>query len=208
MPSAVDDDTGKFTPDPQLRFKHPYPATKLMFIPDKECAHPDLIATTGDYLRIWQVKEEEVILLKLLNNVSIFPIQSNVCTDQHLMHALEHFWPIFECEFRVGSAAMPDMLTESNQNKGHTLCCLLQNKNSEFCAPLTSFDWNETDPKRLGTSSIDTTCTIWDIEVYLFCLTKWGSACGSCQINCAQGLKLLLPPPTCPDTKICVSEHL
>jgi hypothetical protein len=41
---------------------------------------------------------------------------------------------------------------------------MLQNKNSEFCAPLTSFDWNETDPKRLGTSSIDTTCTIWDIE--------------------------------------------
>lgn len=41
----------------------------------------------------------------------------------------------------------------------------VQNKNSEFCAPLTSFDWNETDPKRLGTSSIDTTCTIWDIEV-------------------------------------------
>ena len=42
--------------------------------------------------------------------------------------------------------------------------CCLQNKNSDYCAPLTSFDWNETDPKRLGTSSIDTTCTIWDIE--------------------------------------------
>lgn len=41
----------------------------------------------------------------------------------------------------------------------------LQNKNSEFCAPLTSFDWNDSDPKQLGTSSIDTTCTIWDIEV-------------------------------------------
>eukprot|EP00958_Prasinococcus_capsulatus_P015269 scaffold1626_cov372-Prasinococcus_capsulatus_cf.AAC.23 len=40
----------------------------------------------------------------------------------------------------------------------------MQNKNSEFCAPLTSFDWNETDLKRVGTSSIDTTCTIWDIE--------------------------------------------
>ena len=40
----------------------------------------------------------------------------------------------------------------------------MQNKESEFCAPLTSFDWNEADPKRLGTSSIDTTCTIWDIE--------------------------------------------
>ena len=31
------------------------------------------------------------------------------------------------------------------------------------CAPLTSFDWNETDPNIIGTSSIDTTCTIWDI---------------------------------------------
>ena len=41
----------------------------------------------------------------------------------------------------------------------------MQNKNSDYCAPLTSFDWNETDPRRLGTSSIDTTCTIWDIEV-------------------------------------------
>jgi len=31
-------------------------------------------------------------------------------------------------------------------------------------APLTSFDWNETDPSMIGTSSIDTTCTVWDVE--------------------------------------------
>ena len=36
--------------------------------------------------------------------------------------------------------------------------------NQEYCAPLTSFDWNEADPNILGTSSIDTTCTIWNIE--------------------------------------------
>jgi WD repeat-containing protein 68 len=40
---------------------------------------------------------------------------------------------------------------------------LQQNKTSEYCAPLTSFDWNETDPNLIGTSSIDTTCTIWDV---------------------------------------------
>jgi WD repeat-containing protein 68 len=28
---------------------------------------------------------------------------------------------------------------------------------------LTSFDWNEADPNIIGTSSIDTTCTIWDL---------------------------------------------
>eukprot|EP01090_Pellita_catalonica_P013125 TRINITY_DN3045_c0_g2_i1.p1 TRINITY_DN3045_c0_g2~~TRINITY_DN3045_c0_g2_i1.p1 ORF type:complete len:251 (+),score=44.49 TRINITY_DN3045_c0_g2_i1:44-754(+) len=42
-------------------------------------------------------------------------------------------------------------------------CLLNNNKNTEFCAPLTSFDWNVTDPNLIGTSSIDTTCTIWDV---------------------------------------------
>lgn len=41
---------------------------------------------------------------------------------------------------------------------------LNNNKNSDFCAPLTSFDWNEVDPTVIGTSSIDTTCTIWNLE--------------------------------------------
>jgi WD repeat-containing protein 68 len=41
---------------------------------------------------------------------------------------------------------------------------LNNNSKSEYCAPLTSFDWNETDPNMIGTSSIDTTCTIWDRE--------------------------------------------
>jgi len=89
-------------------FEHPYPATKIMWSPDK--AGEDLLATTGDYLRLWSVNSEkgkqEVELKVLLNN----------------------------------------------------------NKTSEFCAPLTSFDWNETDPSIIGTSSIDTTCTIWNIQ--------------------------------------------
>lgn len=41
----------------------------------------------------------------------------------------------------------------------------MQNKSSEFCAPLTSFDWNEKYPNIIGTASIDTTCTIWDVTV-------------------------------------------
>lgn len=39
----------------------------------------------------------------------------------------------------------------------------LVNQN-EFSAPLTSFDWNYDSLNLIGTSSIDTTCTIWDIE--------------------------------------------
>lgn len=103
---TLDDETGKFSSNPKLGIFHPYPPTKVMFVPDKESAHPDLMATTSDYLRLWHLTEDSTQCVKLLNN----------------------------------------------------------NKNPELCSPLTSFDWNETDPKRLGTSSIDTTCTIWDIE--------------------------------------------
>jgi WD repeat-containing protein 68 len=102
----LDEKTGDFKSDPKLSFEHPYPPTKIMFIPDKECQKPDLLATTGDFLRIWQVNDDKVQLKSIMNN----------------------------------------------------------NRNNEYCAPLTSFDWNEAEPKRIGTSSIDTTCTIWDIE--------------------------------------------
>jgi len=40
----------------------------------------------------------------------------------------------------------------------------LNNKKSKYCAPLTSFDWNRENSAILGTASIDTTCTIWDLN--------------------------------------------
>mmetsp|Transcript_24982 Transcript_24982/g.41155 ORF Transcript_24982/g.41155 Transcript_24982/m.41155 type:complete len:330 (+) Transcript_24982:222-1211(+) len=88
-------------------FDHPYPTTRIQWLPSESVQRPDLLATTGDYLRIWEID-------------------------------------------RAGQIQMR--------------CLLNNNKNSEFCAPLTSFDWNETDPTMVGTSSIDTTCTIWNIE--------------------------------------------
>ena len=88
-------------------FEHPYPTTKIMWIPDQNGARRDLLATTGDYLRLWNVQDNKSVRLE---------------------------------------------------------CLLNNNKNTEFCAPLTSFDWNETDPNIIGTSSIDTTCTIWDVS--------------------------------------------
>lgn len=85
-------------------FEHPYPPTKISFAPER--SRNDLIATSGDYLRLWEIRGREIVPRATLN----------------------------------------------------------QNKSSEFCAPLTSFDWNEFSPAIIGTSSIDTTCTIWDIE--------------------------------------------
>ena len=40
----------------------------------------------------------------------------------------------------------------------------MNSRNSQYCGPLTSFDWNPIDKNIIGTASIDYTCCIWDIE--------------------------------------------
>ncbi|KAI9215856.1 hypothetical protein BC828DRAFT_394629 [Blastocladiella britannica] len=39
-----------------------------------------------------------------------------------------------------------------------------QQSKADLVAPLTSFDWNEASPNLVVTSSIDTTCTVWDVN--------------------------------------------
>lgn len=82
---AVDDERGVLTSDPNLTFKHDYPPTKLMFIPDKEGSRPDLLATTGEFLRIWQITEDNVRMELLLNNVRARP---HACSLLLQLHAL------------------------------------------------------------------------------------------------------------------------
>lgn len=40
----------------------------------------------------------------------------------------------------------------------------LLNKKSKYSDPLTSFDWNKVNDSIIGTASLDTTCTIWDVN--------------------------------------------
>lgn len=42
------------------QFKHPYPPTKIMWAPDTSNITSDLIATTGDFLRIWDVSTDTI----------------------------------------------------------------------------------------------------------------------------------------------------
>ncbi|EXB41429.1 WD repeat-containing protein LWD1 [Morus notabilis] len=125
----LDDSTGEIRSDPALSFEHPYPPTKTIFIPDKECQKPDLLATSSDFLRLWRIHDDD--------------------SDAHLGN---------------GNGDEYNTNTNSGGSRVRLLSLLNGNKNSEFCGPLTSFDWNEAEPRRIGTSSIDTTCTIWDIE--------------------------------------------
>lgn len=103
---SLDENARALRSDPTLSFSHPYPPTKLAFIPDKDGTKSDLLASSGDFLRLWRLSENGVTMEKLLNN----------------------------------------------------------SKSATVASPITSFDWNETELRRIGTSSIDTTCTVWDVE--------------------------------------------
>ena len=63
-----DQGNGKF--NKLCQFEHPYPATKVMWVPPKHnSTKGDLLATTGDYLRLWSLTEENEVSMKgVLNN--------------------------------------------------------------------------------------------------------------------------------------------
>jgi WD repeat-containing protein 68 len=71
IPSPTSSANGDGSLQRVMEFDHPYPATKIMWCPDREPVSPqrDLLATTGDYLRIWNVNSGEAKLEALLNNV-------------------------------------------------------------------------------------------------------------------------------------------
>ncbi|KAG9295877.1 hypothetical protein G9A89_006616 [Geosiphon pyriformis] len=105
---------------------HQYPITKVLWEPYKPSGSesPDLLATAGDHLRLWEVTDDNQP-----GGNTIGANHHNGFQQQRLVHRQ-----------------------------------LLTNTKADFNAPLTSFDWNEVDTTLAVTSSIDTTCTVWNIE--------------------------------------------
>lgn len=64
----LDDDKGEIVQ--RGVFDHPYPATRIMWAPEAASREKDLLATAGDYLRLWQVYPDGDSKMEcLLNNV-------------------------------------------------------------------------------------------------------------------------------------------
>ncbi|KAI0373540.1 WD40 repeat-like protein [Pilatotrama ljubarskyi] len=115
--------------------QHGYPATRLQWQPStansfawsQKAANAELLATTGDALRVWEYSSD-------------------------------------------GAAAVSAYVGRQVSGGGHKLTLKTalsgQSKvqNNTTGAPLTSFSWNEKSPSQIVTSSIDTTCTVWNID--------------------------------------------
>jgi DDB1- and CUL4-associated factor 7 len=108
---------------------HSYPVTRLLWEPpSSQKQSTDLLATSGDHLRLWSLPSET-------------PMAS---PGNSITRSANH-----------GRDLPASKLTP--------LALLSNSKTPEHTAPLTSLDWNTVSPSLIITSSIDTTCTIWDI---------------------------------------------
>ena len=65
--------------------------------------------------------------------------------------------------YQSNSITRPTNVGDQSAPKLQALALLSNSKSPEHTAPLTSLDWNTVSPSLIITSSIDTTCTIWDI---------------------------------------------
>lgn len=59
---------------------------------------------------------------------------------------------------RIDPANGAAFVTQVSDTETRLECLLNNNKNSDFCAPLTSFDWNEVDPNLLGKNPLGGAC--------------------------------------------------
>lgn len=104
---------------------HSYPVTRLLWEPPSSTKQStDLLATSGDHLRLWSLPSETP------------STPGNSITGR---------------------------TREAATTKLTPLALLSNSKTPDHTAPLTSLDWNTVSPSLIITSSIDTTCTIWDI---------------------------------------------
>ncbi|OAA62782.1 WD repeat protein [Niveomyces insectorum RCEF 264] len=111
---------------------HTYPVTRLLWEPPStQKQSTDLLATSGDHLRLWSLPSDTPA-----GGAGGSNITSRSGRD-------------------VPGAAPATKLTP--------LALLSNSKTPDHTAPLTSLDWNTVSPSLIITSSIDTTCTIWDI---------------------------------------------
>ncbi|EAS30112.3 WD repeat protein [Coccidioides immitis RS] len=108
---------------------HSYPVTRILWEPpSSQKQSTDLLATSGDHLRLWSLPSE---------------------SSQFRHHG--------SSSINRSTNARPPV------QKLSPLALLSNSKSPEHTAPITSLDWNAVSPSLIITSSIDTTCTIWDI---------------------------------------------
>ena len=150
---------------------HYYPPTKLLYSPAPASAgvddgrSTDTLVTSGDYLRLWTLTDGAPTTATS-NAAGAHPDQKE---------AREADAEPQEGEAGTGDGDKPAASATAKPKDSSTMSVTPSlahtfkhsprpNVSEDFCAPVTSFDWNADDPKLVAASSIDTTVSLWDLN--------------------------------------------
>lgn len=123
-----------------------YPITKVQYSPHRMAGgDSELLGVSGDGLRIYKSRlagsassaEHELIAKLVPAQISTSPNAS------------------------ATASCRPSDANIITNNPGQPSASTTRNSP----APITSFDWNRVDPNLLVTSSYDTTCAVWNLDV-------------------------------------------
>ena len=160
---------------------HPYPATKLGFQPSTLRTRDSLDGSDKVVEDEWgtgEVSEASVSMSSVSSMSTVMGAmeQSDGYPDSDLLASSADCLHIWELERNddvaemYGAMSLRNSLSSKKRNPPaprfllKEKCALAHAKSSiSPPAPLTSFSWNAPSPNFIVTSSIDTTCTIWDL---------------------------------------------
>lgn len=175
--NAVDKLNKKIVVDESLSFTHPFPPTHLAFIPDKTGVRPDLLASSGDALRIWKLSHSGTTMEAMMkdpglvganatsavtsfdwNDLDIKRIVSgstngllsiwDVDTSSISCRLKAHRGEVFDCQWSA-----VDILASSSSDGTIRIFDL---RDQDHCtvlydspgkAPIVKLDWNRLDPR-------------------------------------------------------------
>lgn len=112
------------------------------------------IESYQNYIELLSFSAESNKIIKLSTADHPFPATKIMCapiqtTSAPIFATISDILRIWKCE---------------NDQPEVTSPLFPHQENKDYNGALTSFDWSSKDPSTLGTSSIDKTCTIWDIN--------------------------------------------
>eukprot|EP00605_Chrysophyceae_sp_TOSAG23-4_P000721 GSChrysophyteH1.ASY1.ANO1.805.1 assembled CDS len=135
--------------------EHPYPATKIMWAP----AEKDLIASTGDYLRIWNVRT-----CSIDTTCTIWDINVKEAKTQLIAHDREVYDIAFACGTNVFGTVGADGSLRTFDLRSLKHSTILYE--SPELQPLMRLVWNKQDPHYVATVSVNSDkAIILDIRV-------------------------------------------
>ncbi|PON78042.1 Guanine nucleotide-binding protein, beta subunit [Parasponia andersonii] len=188
-------DTSDFTTDSRLFFDHPYAPTNLMFFPSEDTSNPDILATSGDYLRLWKIHDDRIELKSLLNNNkgskfnsaitsfdwAVFDTQRVVtssndttCTiwdiereivDTQLVAHDKEVYDISWGSFNVFASVSGDGSVRVFDLRDKERSTIIYENPIQAC-PLLRLEWNKFDPRYVATVGMDSNkVVILDIRI-------------------------------------------